>query len=129
MAELEYYLKKDHRFHNITHNISFTVPGPEREEEMGNFWGYVYRYCGKSELESVRAKVRLLLKFISLHDEDLADEKGANEELERCRRAWGSSHVVEGGGDALQGISVSMGDGSNPAQSQRLRAGGGASQC
>jgi hypothetical protein len=76
--------------------------------------------------------------------------------LERCRRAWCSSHVVagggvalsslvpyslkcertsgpshvdDGGGDALQGIPYSGVDMSSPIQPQRFRAGGGPSQC
>jgi hypothetical protein len=98
----------------------------------------------------------VLCEFIALHDEEMTDEKGAIEEEEQCRTALCSSHVVEGGGvalsslvphslkgdrtsgpshvddgggDAVQGISFSMGDRSSPEQSQRLRAGGGPSQC
>jgi hypothetical protein len=44
-------------------------------------------------------------------------------------RAAGSSHVDDGGGDALQGISFREKDRSSPVQSERLRAGGGSSQC
>jgi hypothetical protein len=43
------------------------------------------------------------------------------DELGQCRRALCSSHVVDGGGVALQHISLDM-DRSNPVQSERFRA-------
>jgi hypothetical protein len=47
----------------------------------------------------------------------------------KCDRTSGPSHFDDGGGDALQGISIPMGDRSGPVQSERFRAGGGPSQC
>jgi hypothetical protein len=112
--------------------------------------------------------------YVTLYDEDCADEKGLSEEYERIRNDWksshfvpgrgrvhtslvpyelgqcrrascsshvvdgggvalepdalkcertsGPSHVVEGGGDALQRISLEM-DRSSPVQSKRFRVG------
>jgi hypothetical protein len=76
-----------------------------------------------------RERLWQVCRSIALHDEDLLDVSGLSEEKERCRRALCSSHVVEGGGDALQGISFSEGDRSSPVQSERFRAGGRPSQC
>jgi hypothetical protein len=47
----------------------------------------------------------------------------------KCERAFGPSHVDDGSGDALLGISFSVEDRSSPVQSDGLRAGGGPSQC
>jgi hypothetical protein len=64
----------------------------------------------------IRVSGRILSDYIALLDE---------ERLE-CERSSGPSHVVDGGGDALQAGEL---DRSSPVQAQRFRAREGRSQC
>jgi hypothetical protein len=129
MRDDELYLQSDWRFRGILEQIKFSVPGPDREKLLDEFWAGAYRNYYLSERDLIGARGRVLAEYIALHDEDNADEEVAMEDLERVRRSWRPSHVEDGGGTALQGLSSFQGDRSSPVQSERFRAREGRSQC
>jgi hypothetical protein len=152
MRDDEPHLHSGWRSRGILEQIKFSFPGPDRGNLIDEFWAGAYQSYYLSEHDLIRARGRVLAEYIALHDEDNADEKGAMEDWERVRRSWrpnhvvvgrgvdqrsdslksersyGPSHVEDGGGDALQGLSSFQGDRSGPVQSKRFRAREGRSQ-
>jgi hypothetical protein len=153
MRDDEHYLRQDSRFWNILEQVKFSVLGPERIKMIDDFWAGAYRGYYSSERDLIRARGRIPAEYIALHDEDVADEEAATQDLERVRRSWrpshvvvgggvdqssdsmkcersyGPSHVEDGGGDPLLGTSSFQGDRRSPVQSERFRARDGPSQC
>jgi hypothetical protein len=74
-------LRKDSRFWGILEQITFSSPGPDRVKLIDEFWAGAHRNLDLSERGSIRARGRVLAEYIALHDEDVTDEEGANEEL------------------------------------------------
>jgi hypothetical protein len=70
------------------------VPFPaEREERFLEFFRGAYRdHNFRSDQALFIARCQEVGRYATLYDEDLADEKGAQEETERIRSEWGSSH-------------------------------------
>jgi hypothetical protein len=49
---------------------------------LDEFWASAYQNYHLSERDLIRARRRVLAEYITLHDEDNADEEGAMEDLE-----------------------------------------------
>jgi hypothetical protein len=88
----EDFLKKDGRFWNVTDQMKFLGPGPERTKIVDEFWKSAYTDFYASEREMIRVRGRVLSDYIGLLDEERL----------ACERSLRPSHVVEGGGDSLQ---------------------------
>jgi hypothetical protein len=86
------FLKKDSRFWNITDQVRFYGPGPERNKLVDEFWKDAYPDFYRSDREMIRVRGRVLSDYIGLLDEDRLE----------CERSLRPSHVVDGGGDAHQ---------------------------
>jgi hypothetical protein len=84
--EIQHFLKKDWRFSSIVQRIKQLNPGPDRREVMDSFWSGVYHWGHyKAEFEMIQERVWQVRRSIALYDEELSDEEGLFEELERCR--------------------------------------------
>jgi hypothetical protein len=129
--------KNSLRFGWITNRIREVSPGPERDRMMDELWKWVWRHgYYKDEHPLIRGRSREVCKFIALYDEELSDVVGLRKHEEeqyqkdwsschfvpsggwihgslipyslgQCERTSGPSHVVDGGGDALEPSSLS----------------------
>jgi hypothetical protein len=68
------------------------------EQQCDEFWAGASQNYYRSKRGLIRARAKVLSEFIALRDEELRDHKGADKEMERVRRSWRPSHVVDGGG-------------------------------
>jgi hypothetical protein len=128
MLEIEHFLEQDFsRLGNFVPLLRRFKPGPERDEWLAEFFEKVYLghdFRGDDSLFNERCKLASL--YVKLRDQAVADVQGRREfqedffrkepkydydsgkcvsrpfNLGQCRRTSGPSHVVAGGGVALE---------------------------
>jgi hypothetical protein len=128
MEEIEHFLEQDlPRLGNFASLLRRCKPSPERDEWLAEFFEKVYlRHDFNGDDSLFNERCRLVSLYVKLHDQAVADVQGHQEfweesfrkepkydvhlkkcvlrpfNLGQCRRTSGPSHVVDGGGVALE---------------------------
>jgi hypothetical protein len=137
MQEIEHFLDREWGFSGLAAGLSGFKPGPspERDAWISQYFQKVYRnHNFKDDQSLFNSRCHAACEYITLWDEDLQDEEGAQAShaetfrvwkscrfdqvrgwvytslypynLGQCERTSGPSHVEDGGGDALEPASL-----------------------
>jgi hypothetical protein len=128
MEEIEHFLDQDRpHFGNFVSSLRSFKPGPDRDEWLAEFFEKVYfRHDFRGDDTFFDERCNSATFYVKLYDQAIADRQGFQEFLEdhsrkepvydydldksvsrpfnlgQCRRTSGPSHVVVGGGVALE---------------------------
>jgi hypothetical protein len=128
MEEIEHFLDQDRpHFSNFVSSLRRFKPGPDRDEWLAEFFEKVYlRHDFRGDDALFDERCNSVTLYVKLHDQAVADRQGFQEfwddssrkepvydydlgkcvsrpfNLGQCRRTSGPSHVVAGGGVALE---------------------------
>jgi hypothetical protein len=132
MEEIEHFLNRDFaHFGNFAPLLRRFKPGKGRDDWMLSLLQKAYRnHDFKGDESLFNERCFQASRYVMLHDQSIADTQGRREEFQefvsqapcfdpesgnwvlrpfnlgRCERTFGPSHVVDGGGDALEPASL-----------------------
>jgi hypothetical protein len=128
MAEIEPFLKQDWRFRGFVEGLDRVNPGKEREDWLLHFFrGVQQQNRHKGDDVLFKERYRQACVYVTLYDEDRADESGLAKEREPLQNEWSSSHFDRSRGKWVHSslVQYSLGQCRRASRSSHVEDGGG----